>query len=262
MAEAKENLGETIICLNCGTECKGRFCHHCGQSTSVPSKLKMKNFGKSVLMSFGRLTPGFFTTAKGLLLQPWKVIRDHIHGRQVKYSPPVTMLIQVILYASILYALIDAIFGTSLMELYNFNSGIFNLREQENVKPLLLMMDQSIVIQTILYSIPICFIVYLAYFRHGARKYNFAEYMVGFVYMFSTLTMYDVIFSLLNLIPGVEFDTSVFTFFVLLVFSIVLLVKAFPQDKWWKQPLLILWTAVLFIFFIILVASLLAFFLS
>lgn len=257
MAETKEETGSVVICLNCGTECSGRFCPQCGQSTAVPSKLKMKNFGKSVMMSFGRLTPGFFTTAKGLLIHPWTVIRDHIQGRQIRYSPPVTMLIQVFLYASIIYAVVDAIFGTSLLELYNFKGGIFNLAKEEDVIPLLVMVDQSVVLQAILKAVPMCFIVYLAYFRHGARKYNFAEYMVAFVYMFATLVIYDTLFNLLNVIPGIDFPASLLTFFVMFAFTLTLMIKAFPQNKWWKHLLLFFWTAFLFLGLVIMLAVIL-----
>lgn len=258
MTEVEVRDDSTVYCLNCGTECNDKFCPHCGQSVAVPSKLKMKNFGKSVLMSFGRLTPGFFITAKGLLLHPWTVIQDHIHGKHVKYSPPVTMVIQVFLYSTILYTCIDAIFGTKLMEIYNFNSGIFNLYLNEDINPLLVMLDQSIVIESIFFAIPFCFIVYIAYYRHGSRRFNFAEYLVAFVYMFAAITMYDVIFNLLYLIPGIKFEVSVITLLVISVFSVIMLIKAFPQDKWWKHVLLLMWFGFLSFIAVMLIAMLAA----
>lgn len=247
------------FCLNCGTEINDKFCPHCGQSTAVPSKLKMKNFGKGVIMSFARLTPGFFATAKGLIMHPWTVIRDHIHGRHVRYSPPITMVIQVFLYATILYTLIDSLFGTSLVEQYNFNEGMFNLEERENINPLLIMLDQSVVVQALIFAFPICFIVYLAYYRHGARKYNFAEYLSAYVYMYAALIIYDIIFGLLYLIMNDDVVSESLTFSLIFIFSVVTLIKAFPQNKWWKHVMLLSWTAFLFLISIVIFSIIIAY---
>ena len=211
-------------------------------------------------MSFGRLTPGFFATAKGLVLHPWVVIRDHIHGRHVRYSPPVTMVIQVFLYATILYALLDAIFGTSLMEQYNFNEGLFNLEKRENINPLLVMLDQSVVVQALIFAFPISFIIYIAYYRHGSRKFNFAEYLSAYVYMYAALIIYDIIIGILNVIPGLDALCEILTGVIIGVFSIIILVKAFPQDKWWKHVLLLGWTGFLLVIFILILAIILSLF--
>lgn len=221
-------------CLNCGTEIHDNFCPHCGQSASTPSKLKMKNFGKGVLMSFGRLTPGFFNTAKGLLFHPWVVIRDHIHGKHIPYSPPITMLIQIFLYSTMIFTGIDAILGTDLRT----EDNLFGY-EGDNL--ILKMIDQSIVVSTFFIGIPMCFGVYVAYYRHGARKYNFAEYLAAFVYLFAAISLWDNIFALLNLIPGLGFDAMSLTMVIIAFFCIVILLKAFPQKSWWKSAALLLW---------------------
>lgn len=221
-------------CLNCGTELTDNFCAHCGQSAATPSKLKMKNFGKSVVMSFGRLTPGFINTAKGLMFEPWKVIRDHIHGKHIPYSPPITMLIQIVLYSTIIFTGIDAIIGTELHE----EESLFDYQGEN---PLIKMVDHSIVFATLFIGVPLCFGVYLAYYRHGAKKYNFAEYLAAFVYLFASITLWDNIFELFNLIPGIGFDATSLTFIIITFFCIVILLKAFPQDKRWKSILLLFW---------------------
>ena len=236
-------------CLNCGTEINDNFCPHCGQSASTPSKLKMKNFGKGLLMSFGRLTPGFLNTAKGLMFHPWVVIRDHIHGRHIPYSPPFTMLIQIFLYATIVFTSIDSIFGT---DLYTDES----LFDYEGDNPLLKMIDHSVVLATLFIGIPICFGVYLAYYRHGAKKYNFAEYLAAFVYFFAAINLWDSIFTILNIIPGIDFDATSLTFVILLFFSIATLVKAFPQKSWWKSVGLLIWCGIVTMFSTIIIALL------
>ena len=209
----------------------------------------MKNFGKSLLMSFGRLTPGFLNTAKGLMLHPWVVIRDHIHGKHVPYSPPITMLIQIFLYTTIIFTSIDAILGTDL----NTDDSLFGY-EGEN--PLLKMIDQSIVFATLFIGIPMCFGVYLAYYRHGAKKYNFAEYLAAFVYLFAAIELWDTLFTIINLIPGIGFDATILTFGIILFFSTIILFKAFPQKKLWKSVVLFLWCGIILMFSVIILGLL------
>ena len=248
--QISEEIEEKVkYCLNCGTEINDNFCPHCGQSAATPRKLKMKNFGKSVLMSFGRLTPGFLNTAKGLMLHPWKVIRDHIHGKHIPYSPPITMLIQIFLYATIIYAGVDAILGTELHE----EESLFGYSGENAV---LKMVDHSIVFATLFLGIPMCCGVYLAYYRHGAKKYNFAEYMSAFVYLFAAVNLWDVLFTLLNLIPGIGFDATSLTLVIILFFSVVILLKAFPQKSRWKSVGLLLWCGIVLLFSIVLLGLL------
>lgn len=236
-------------CLNCGTEINDNFCPHCGQSASTPSKLKMKNFGKGLLMSFGRLTPGFLNTAKGLMIHPWKVISDHIHGKHIPYSPPITMVIQIFLYATIIYAGVDAIMGTDLHE----EESLFGY---EGSNAFLKMMDHSVVFSTLFIGIPVCFGVYVAYYRHGAKKYNFAEYLAAFFYLFAAISLWDTFFELVNLIPGIGFDATSLTLVIAFFFSIVILLKAFPQKKRWKSIALLFWCGFILMFSIIIVAFL------
>lgn len=223
-----------IFCLNCGTEVNDNFCPHCGQSTATPAKLKMKNFGKGLLMSFGRLTPGFLHTAKGLMFHPWTVIRDHIHGRHVPYSPPITMLIQIVLYATIIFATLDSIFGTQT----NIEDGLFGYTGEN---PILKMIDTSIVVTTLLLGIPSSFCVYIAYYRHGAKKYNFAEYLAAFTYLFGAITLWDMFFTIFTFIPGLDFDLTAITLGIVSIFCVIILLKAFPQKKRWKSVVLLLW---------------------
>lgn len=240
------NKSTEIVCLNCGTVCHDKFCPHCGQSTGVPPRLRMKNFGKGVLMSFGRLTPGFFTTAKGLMLHPWDVIRNHIHGRHILYSPPITMLIQVYLYAAILYALVDGIFGTDIVKATDVD---VNIVGYEGSNQMLKLIDSSLVLGTFMWGVPMCLCIYLGFYWHGARKFNFAEYLAAFFYMFAAISIYDFIFNLATVIPGVDFDVTYLTWIVCGIFSIVVLVKAFPQNRWWKYPILFLWSGFIIAFF-------------
>ena len=250
--EAKIEEEEKVkFCLNCGTPVNDRFCPHCGQSTSVPKKLKMKNFGKGVIMSFGRLTPGFFHTAKSLMFHPWTVIRDHIHGKHVPYSPPITMLIQIMLYSTIIFACLDALLGTQT----DVEESIFGYQGDN---PILKMIDTSVVISTLIAAVPICFGVYLAYYRHGAKKYNFAEYLSAFTYMFAAIGLWDTFFSFFNLIPEVETDFTFITICIAAIYSTIILFKAFPQKKWWISLALLMWCGLLLFIGLLIVGLIMA----
>lgn len=100
-----------IVCLNCGAVCHSKFCPECGQPTSTPPRITHTSLAKTVAMSYARLTPGFWPTLIGLLKAPWKVIADYVNGKRVTYSPPVTMLIQTVLYVTLILTVIKEITG-------------------------------------------------------------------------------------------------------------------------------------------------------
>ena len=246
---SNEEAGKVKYCLNCGTNINDNFCPHCGQPTATPSKLKMKNFGKGVLMSFGRLTPGFFNTAKGLMFHPWTVIRDHLHGRHKPYSPPITMLIQIALYSTLIFAIMDSIFGTHT----NLDESLFGYKGDN---PIIKMIDTSVVISTLIAAMPICFGIYLAYYRHGAKKYNFAEYLAAFTYLFGSITLWDTFLTFSEFIPGIDFDMTSLTLVIVGIFSVIILWKAFPQKSWLKSVALLFWCGFVLFFCLIIIGLL------
>lgn len=113
-----------MICKNCGRKFDGNFCPACGQPATVGGRLTMRTFAKSMGMSYARLTPGFPATLRGLLCHPWSVISDYINGRRIKYSPPVTMLIQVILLASVILIFLRGITG---LDIHPVSSGFLTI---------------------------------------------------------------------------------------------------------------------------------------
>lgn len=138
----------------------------------------------------------------------------------------------------------DTFLGTEL----NTDESLFGYKGDN---ALIKMIDQSVVVTTLLFGIPMCFGVYLAYYRHGAKKYNFAEYLAAFVYLFAAINLWDILFSIVNEISGIDFDMTLFTFVVITFFSIAVLLKAFPQKSWWKSVALLVWCFILLIFMVI-----------
>lgn len=94
------------ICLNCGTICNGSYCPNCGQSTQTPARITMRTFGKSFMMSFSGTTSDFWETFVGLILHPWIVIKEYIHGKWTKYSSPIAMLMQLLIVFTVIYSIL------------------------------------------------------------------------------------------------------------------------------------------------------------
>ena len=96
-------------CPYCGGASSGRYCPDCGQPLQASPKITMKLFWKEAAMSFTSLTPGFWNTFVGLLLHPWEVIRQYIHGQRANLSSPITMMMQLLLYSAFFYTILGHI---------------------------------------------------------------------------------------------------------------------------------------------------------
>lgn len=94
MPNSHENKESVVKCRNCGCSCTSRFCPDCGQSVDE-KRLENKTFFIGLLSGLSRINQGFLFTACQLLIHPWKVIRDFIQCRRVKYVAPISMLIVV-----------------------------------------------------------------------------------------------------------------------------------------------------------------------
>ena len=80
------------ICLNCGSEVYGRYCHVCGQENVEPNE----SFGHLVRHFFEDITHfdgKFFTTLKYLLFKPGFLSKEYIAGKRVRYLHPIRMYV-------------------------------------------------------------------------------------------------------------------------------------------------------------------------
>lgn len=91
------------ICKNCGIEndVNAKYCSECGQSLSV-GRLQPKTFFAEIMSGLLRLNRGMLFTSWNLLIHPWKVIRDYIHGKRISYTPPVNLLILLMFILALL----------------------------------------------------------------------------------------------------------------------------------------------------------------
>lgn len=223
--EQKNNL----TCLNCGRTSSGVYCPDCGQLLQTTKRITMKTFWKGVAMSFASLTPGFWSTFVGLLLHPWQVIRQYINGQRVKYSPPVTMVMQLLLYSTFIYTVLGNIFHVDF----------FASSSEENISTgnwVVNMLVSSDVIAKIFIACVLAFNCYIAYGLTTGRKYNLAEYLTAAIYMGCSFSIYNNLLKPLAIFyPDAERFIKIS---IITIIGTISLSKAFPVKQWWRRCLI------------------------
>ena len=86
MAITKNNSLETGKCKNCGFEVNRFYCPECGQKV-YHERFTLRVFTGVILHAFD-IEHGFFYTAKMLLVDPGKMIREYLNGRTKDYYNP------------------------------------------------------------------------------------------------------------------------------------------------------------------------------
>lgn len=79
-------------CLNCGHFVPDRFCSHCGQE-NVETKESFLHLVKHVFEDITHFDSKFLNTVKTLFLKPGQLTLEYLHGKRVKYVPPVRLFI-------------------------------------------------------------------------------------------------------------------------------------------------------------------------
>lgn len=240
-----------ITCKNCGTEFDSNYCPNCGQKATSGQRLTFKAFSRHSMVSFARLNDGFNHTAAGLLTHPWRVISDYIHGRRVRYSPPATMLIQVILYTSVIVYLLENIFDT---DLYFNDTPYLSIDVGHWFVDFILSSD---IFQTAVMIVPASLAGMIAFRWVGGRRYNAAEYLAAGTYMMCLNFMARFLVVPVQLLADGE--TFGLNQYFMAVMVLVTLWKAFHGSKWWRRALSILFYLVVTFILIVLEIVLIGF---
>lgn len=174
------------VCLNCGTECEGKYCPNCGQSTAV-GRLTAKNLAQYCSAGLLRVNSTFFKTIGALLWHPWVVIGEFIRGKRVRYTPPFVLLVLLVFY--------DLLF-TKWLGLKPVRDEVFLSQQSDQLqavdKILRFFVDNETITALIL-ILPVLLAVRLAYRKAGARRYNWVEYMFAGVFVLCIIYSVDVI---------------------------------------------------------------------
>lgn len=219
MEEDKEKY-----CLNCGMLLRDeKYCPECGQTTST-GRLTTKTFLAEMFAGLTRLNRGFLYTCWRLLISPWRVISDYIHGRRKNYSGPVQTLIVLCFLAIFL----DTVFGSGIVtdakqelsKTYT-DAGIDGMWRQ--------FADWYAASPTVQYLI--VFIPTIPAFMLVTRKakryrYNLAESFVAAIYTSSTMLMVSMLVSPLNHLLSPIISAEFITYLYILIMGSIGIYKA------------------------------------
>lgn len=104
---------EEKVCLNCGTELHGHFCHVCGQANDEPRENAahiVRHFIEDVTHFDGK----FFDSLKYVITKPGFLAQEYTKGRRASYLNPIRMyLLYSFLFFLITFSLLDMHHHTS-----------------------------------------------------------------------------------------------------------------------------------------------------
>lgn len=90
MSHAKERAEK--ICLNCGAEVYGRYCHQCGQE-NIETKESFWHLVTHFFYDITHFDGKFFETVKILLFRPGFLTKQYMAGKRVSYLNPIRMYV-------------------------------------------------------------------------------------------------------------------------------------------------------------------------
>ncbi len=190
MSSFQKNNPTVIKCRNCGCSCTSNFCPDCGQPTKV-KRLENKTFFIDLLAGLSRINSGFLYTSWRLLTCPWKVIRDYINCRRIKYIAPVSMLIVVCFLNAFVSGLLSSETQPMTSEMDTVSIPL-SYRVALSVTHFLM---NNMLARNLTIYLPALLSILIVYWRAGAKKYNLAEYFAAMIYMASSFLLFDVIVS-------------------------------------------------------------------
>ena len=88
---APETPASPDVCLNCGAQRIGEFCHDCGQHF-LDGRLTLRRLWDDFAVRFFKMERGLLLTLRVMLLNPGRVIRHYVDGQRRRYVNPFTYL--------------------------------------------------------------------------------------------------------------------------------------------------------------------------
>ncbi|MDE7437263.1 MAG: DUF3667 domain-containing protein [Muribaculaceae bacterium] len=251
-----ENIESTMKCRNCGCSCASNFCPECGQSVKE-KRLENKSFFISLLSGLSRINQGFLYTSWCLLINPWKVIRDYINCRRVRYIPPVSMLIVVCFLSAFVAGLMPV---SEQTEIVDTGTGQLPLISQAVLMVTDYLMNNMLIRNLTIY-IPALVAIPMVFWSVGARKYNLAEYFAAMIYMTSSLLIFGIIVKPLSILSE-SFSSALEILYSIIICSMSMY-KAFPIPSLKKRIgyflLYLILSVVIYLLIFLAIATLLQF---
>ena len=222
MPNSNENKESVVKCRNCGCSCTSNFCPDCGQSVKE-KRLENRTFFIGLISGLSRINRGFVSTAWQLLVHPWKVIRDYIQCRRIRYTPPITILILVCFINTVVLGIISPDFQPVVSDI---DSNQIPFISKVGLYITNLLMNNPIAHNLTIY-IPALLAIPIVYGKTGAGRYNLAEYITAMIYMATAFLLFSIILSPLSIVSeswysGLETAYSI-------IISSISMYKAFPM---------------------------------
>ena len=169
-------------CKNCGAAVDNEYCPVCGQKTST-SRFTMKHLAHDFIHGFYHVDHGIFFTAKELLVNPGKMLRDYLSGHRVRYFNPFTFILLVGSLGAFLLLKIK-------WQSYFIDIGLFSSKavDQEVWNSSLKHYSFRLLGSILLYSL----ITKSFYYK---KKYNFSENLIANTFLRGELSIIIFIFS-------------------------------------------------------------------
>lgn len=188
----KQGDPELKKCLRCKYESATSYCPHCGQQMDVP-RLSFKNFFVCMATELYLINNVFLYTAANLLVRPWKVIREYIHGRRDDYTSPVGTLVILTFIGSIIAALGLPVSDDLTFEVLDSQDAFGRY-----LNILLTYLNENQVLIELIMPIPALLMMIAVYWKQGARKYNLAEYLTAMIYLEAAIDVFGLLDSPLD----------------------------------------------------------------
>jgi hypothetical protein len=215
---------------------------------NTPQRLQLSTFLKQSVLGLFSVESGFFYTAFRLIVKPWAVIRDYIHGDRARYMAPVNMLVAILVYITLFTTLLEIdeqVFGVKLSFGYESDDSNPNSVWVKLVK----LFFKAISSQEFTYALmcpPIMLAVWLTYYRFGGRRFNAAEYLVAALYMLCAFLVYDFLYLIFTL-----FGINLYNIEVIIptILGYIALLQAFKvKNPFVRIALLIVCTVLIVLF--------------
>ena len=229
--EQEVSQGEAVKCLCCGNECYDKYCPRCGQVTST-KRLTFGAIVNYILYGMLKVNGGFIFTVRELLVRPWAVIRDYVHGRRVVYMQPFLLLIALLLYFTIFNYLLglenkfDDFHLTDALDdnVNNIGSVYFQFADY---------LLHNLFFLNVVVIPPIAYAAYVSYRKRGAKRFNWVEFLVAAVYIICLSVIIDTLLLPFRLIPGFPYGSV--NMLIMSVYVFISLWRAFPLGSVWQN---------------------------